>query len=38
MWNNLNYLIGSWQGTGSGQPGKDFEVYTRNHFYRVTTI
>jgi len=21
MWTNLNFLVGSWQGTGSGQPG-----------------
>ncbi len=22
MWTNLNFMIGTWQGTGSGQPGK----------------
>jgi hypothetical protein len=30
----VRFLLGSWEGVATGEPGKDFVVYSTNHFKR----
>jgi hypothetical protein len=33
-WGRVRFMLGSWQGEASGEPGKDFILYSRTHFKR----